>query len=196
MDYEVEYNNRARVPEHPDVQMRWQRSAGAAREELDCAFDLTYADRPRNLYDVVHPSAGQGTDAPLIVFIHGGYWQRGDRKDYTGMASELSRRGLRVVLPSYTLCPDCEVGDIISEMRTLCATIWRRFARRPVICGHSAGGHLAAALLATDWSGPGDLPLDLVPAAYAISGVYDLSPLVSTTVNDALRLTSESAVAY
>jgi len=71
----------------------------------------------------------------------------------------------------------------------MCAYLWQRFGRRMMVYGHSAGGHLAAALLATDWRTlyP-KAPADLVPAAYSISGVFDLTPLLSTSVNADLRL--------
>jgi arylformamidase len=71
--------------------------------------------------------------------------------------------------------------------------IWRAEAKRPLVVGHSAGGHLASAMLATDWAAIGDVPDDLVTAAVAVSGIFDLEPLIETTMNDALGLDRESA---
>jgi len=94
----------------------------------------------------------------------------------------------------YDLCPNVTIADIIEQMRRMCAFLWQRFGRRMTVYGHSAGGHLAAALLATDWRTlyP-KAPADLVPAAYSISGVFDLTPLLSTSVNADLRLNPAEA---
>lgn len=194
IDYEAEYNNRARVPDFPEIQERWLGEAAAAREELDCEFDVAYGTAQRNRYDVVHPG-DRTADAPLVAYIHGGYWQRGGREEYTGVARQLVARGVRVALPSYTLCPEAGVADIVAEMRAFCAVLWQTYRRRPVVIGHSAGGQLAAAMLATEWAAVGDVPDDLVRAAYSISGVFELAPLIGTSLNEALGLTPESAAA-
>ena len=83
--------------------------------------------------------------------------------------------------------------DIVGELRAFLGALWQRTAVHPLVIGHSAGGHLAAAMLATDWSTVPGVPADLVRASYAISGVFDLPPLVGTSLNDALRLTPEAA---
>jgi arylformamidase len=98
-----------------------------------------------------------------------------------------------VALPSYALCPTVSVMDIVGELRQFLAALWQRTRVYPLVVGHSAGGHLTAAMLATDWSQIGGVPADLVRAGYAISGVFDLPPLVGTSLNGALRLNAESA---
>jgi len=106
----------------------------------------------------------------------------------------LNARGLIVALPGYDLCPQVTVADIIEETRQACLYLWRRFGRRLLVTGHSAGGHLAACMLATDWKALApDAPADLVPAAFAISGLFDLSPLIGVSMNADLRLTEDSA---
>lgn len=195
IDLEAEYNNRQRVPEYQDIQARWLADTAAARETLNCEFDVAYGDGARQQYDVVHPTSDRAADAPLVVYIHGGYWQRGEREEYTGIARVMAERGVRVLLPSYTLCPENSVAGIVDELRSFCAVAWRRFKRRPVVIGHSAGGQLAASMLASDWSSVGsDLPADLVQSAYAISGVFELAPLIQTSLNEALGLTEETAL--
>jgi arylformamidase len=86
------------------------------------------------------------------------------------------------------------VADIIEQIRRACIFLWQRFGRRVLVYGHSAGGHLAAAMVATDWQAlyP-KAPADLVPAGYAISGVFDLTPLVGLNMNQDLCLTTEEA---
>ena len=191
IDYEAEYNNRRRVPEHTDIMARWAEQSARVRSALHGELDLPYGSGPRHQFDLFRPS-GDSADAPLVVYIHGGYWQRGDRADYSFAAEALVGKGAAVALPSYTLCPEATIAQITDEMRQFLVALWRRTNRRPVVVGHSAGGHLAAALMATDWSKHG-APADLVRAAYAISGVFELEPLIPTSLNEALRLTPESA---
>jgi arylformamidase len=130
-----------------------------------------------------------------LVYIHGGYWQRGDRTEYAFIAREFNAAGISVALPSYSLCPAVSVMDIVAELRCFLAALWQRTRIHPLVIGHSAGGHLTAAMLATDWSGSPGVPADLVRAGYAISGVFDLPPLVGTSLNEALRLSPETAQA-
>ena len=140
-----------------------------------------YGPSERHRYDCSAPAIAK---APLVVYIHGGYWQRGDRKDYSFLAKELNAAGIDVALPSYSLCPAVSVMDIVGEMRACLAAIWRKTGKHPVVTGHSAGGHLTAAMLATDWSKVAGVPADLVRAGVAISGVFDLAPLIPTSIND------------
>lgn len=192
IDYEAEYNNRRRVPEHTEIMARWAERSARVRSTVRCELDQPYGPGPRNCYDLFLPAGEAANNAPLVVYIHGGYWQRGDRADYSFVAEVLVGKGAAVALPSYTLCPEATVAQIIEEMRQFVRTIWTRMNRRPVIVGHSAGGHLAAALLATDWV-KYDLPSDVIRAAYSISGVFALEPLIPTSLNEALRLTPEAA---
>jgi arylformamidase len=132
-------------------------------------------------------------EGPIVVFIHGGYWQALDGSSFSHCARGLNTHGVDVAIPSYDLCPQVGVDDIIAQMRA--AT--REFARlgRPlVMSGHSAGGHLSACMLATDWTALDPaLPKDLVMAVYAISGLFDLVPLVETSINKALGLDQDVA---
>src|SRR5439155_19295817 len=111
------------------------------------------------------------------------------------LAGGLNAHGISVAIPSYELCPSVTVDDIIQQMRAASREL-ARLGRSLVISGHSAGGHLAACMLATDWPAfDTRLPEDLVVAAYAISGLFDLGQLVETSINNALRLDQASATA-
>lgn len=187
LDLEAEYNNRKRVPQHAEIQARWAAASEAYRKVAKADLDQGYGAGARNRYDIYHSAAGD-RDAPLVVYIHGGYWQRGDRHDNGFVARELNAKGVAVALPSYTLCPAVGIMDIVGELRQCLKSLWEKSRQRPVVVGHSAGGHLAAALLATDWSKIADVPTDLVRAAYALSGVFELSPLLPTSLNEALKL--------
>lgn len=184
VDYDAEYNNRARVPEHPAIIEGWARDAAAYREAARGRQHLVrYADGERNLIDIFEPE--HATGAATVVFVHGGYWQSLHPSSFSHLARGLNANGIAVALPGYDLCPQVRVGTILDQVRTACRVLAERGPL--VVAGHSAGGHLAACLLATDWKAFG-LPENAVPSAYAISGLFDLIPLLDTRVNDALGM--------
>jgi arylformamidase len=189
-DYEAEYNNRKRVPEYPEIAERWALLASAYRLAGDTELDQPYGSRERQRYDLFH---GAGEDAPLVVYIHGGYWQRGDRKDYSFVARELNASGITVAIPSYTLCPTASVMEIGDEIQQCLAALWKKLKKHPTVIGHSAGGHLTAEMLARNFGGFAGVPNDLVRSGYSISGVFDLGPLIGTSLNEALGLTKGTA---
>jgi len=190
IDNETEYNNRRRVPEHVEINARWQADSAAYRKVARAELDLPYGPGERHRYDLYF--AGEAK-APLVVYIHGGYWQRGDRKEYAFVARALNAVGLDVALPSYTLCPAVSVMDIVGELRLCLAAVWQKTRKHPLVVGHSAGGHLTGAMVATDWSKIAGVPADLVRAGVPISGVFEVAPLVGTTINEALGLDAAAA---
>jgi arylformamidase len=196
LDLETEYDNRGRVPEYDQIAARWAEASKTFRASAKAELGLAYGKGDRHRYDLFHAQgAAAGAEAPLVAYIHGGYWQRGEREANAWVARQLTGKGCAVALASYTLCPATTVMGIVEEMRQFIKALHERTKQRPVVVGHSAGGHLAAAMLATDWGRVGGVPTDLVRAAYAISGVYDLPPLVSTSLNAALKLDASSAAA-
>jgi arylformamidase len=194
IDYEVEYNNRRRVPQFAEILADWQRRSEVTRTRMAGARDVTYGADPRQAYDLFEPAAG-GHRAPLAVFIHGGYWRSLDRKEFAFVAEGLLAHGIAVAIPSYRLCPAVKVADIIADLRAFLVALYKATGRRAAITGHSAGGHLTAALMATDWREYDGVPADLARFGYAISGVFDLAPLVTTSINDALHETAETTPA-
>ncbi len=190
MNLDIEYDNRARVPEFAEILQQWQVDAEQYRLESVGQLDVSYGDHERQKTDIF--GYRDGGKRPLVVFIHGGYWQALGRESFSHMAKGLNQLGFGVLVPSYQLCPAASIEDIIADMRLLCAWVWRKFERKLVVTGHSAGGHLAAAMLATDWA-EYDLPDDLVTAGFGISGLYDLRPLIATQLNTALKLDDRSA---
>jgi len=196
IDYETEYDNRARVPEHPAIFAGWARDAELYRADMlkdgRAELGVSYGDTPRQVLDLLLPEAGSA--APLAMFIHGGWWRSLDISMFSQMARGLNARGVAVAVVDYDLCPLVGIGDIVEQMHRACAFLWQRFGRRMVVYGHSAGGHLAAAMIATDWpSLYPKAPADLVPAGYSISGVFDLAPLIGVSLNQDLRLNAETA---
>jgi arylformamidase len=190
IDHEAEYNNRTRIAEYPQIIERWRSESARVRSAARADLDQPYGPGERQRYDLYRAGL---RDAPLLVYIHGGYWQLGNRQDTAFVAPAFTAAGIDVALPSYSLCPAVSMLDIIDELRRCVAALWTSAGKRPVVAGHSAGGHLTAALLATDWTAQPDVPADLVRAGCAISGVFELAPLIPTTMNRALQLDPETA---
>lgn len=190
IDAEAEYNNRIRIPEYVDFVARWRAVSAVERPAARASLDRPYGPGDRQRYDLFH--AGP-PDAPLVVHLHGGYWQLGSRHDTAFVARAFTAAGIDLAIPSYSLCPAVSVLQIIDEIRGCLAALWAATGKHPIVIGHSAGGHLAAAMLATDWRRVPGAPADLVRAGCAISGVFDLAPLIATTMNAALRLDPELA---
>jgi arylformamidase len=188
IDYEAEYNNRARVPEHPAIFERWRAAAKEFRDEMAAQgraeLAVAYGPTPRQFIDLFRAERDMGK---LAVFVHGGYWRSLEPAIFSHIARGFLPHGISVAVVGYDLCPQVRVADIVEQIRRACAHLWRRFGKRMFVYGHSAGGHLAACALATDWKAY-EMPADAVPVACAISGVFDLTPLVGISMNEDLRL--------
>lgn len=178
LDLEAEYNNRARVPEHPAIIAGWARDSAAYREAKP-PREIRYGEGERHRFDLFEAGVG-----PSVMFIHGGYWQALDKSFFSHMARGLNALGVSVAVPSYDLCPQVRIGDIVEQIRAACLALHRQTNAPVIACGHSAGGHLAACMLATEAH---------VPAACAVSGLFELAPLIPTSINAALRLDEAGA---
>lgn len=194
IDYEAEYNNRARVKQHPEILARMRDAASAYRAQAAVEgradFNASYGPSPRQFVDIFFSSSG--SDAPLAMFIHGGYWRSLEPAMFSSLARGLNAHGVTVAVAGYDLCPMVGIGQIIAQMEQACLFLWDRLRKPILVHGHSAGGHLAAAMLATDWRKHG-APETLVPSAMAISGLFDLAPMIATTMNEDFKLDEAQA---
>jgi arylformamidase len=204
------------VPEAPAILARWAEDSAQARAALKRELDIPYGEDPSERLDIFMPStddAPAGLDLsrgarsrrragrPVLVFIHGGYWRSLDKSDHSFVATDFVRAGALVVVPNYALCPAVHIDDIALQTARAVAWTWlhiRRWGgdpRRLVVAGHSAGGHLAAMMLACHWrSLDPSLPSDLLQRTLALSGLFEMEPLRHTPfLQQDLRLTPESA---
>lgn len=197
MTLEAEYDNRARVPDHPEIFARWKREAAAYRAEAAKAsraeLGLRFGPSARQIVDVFYP-ADHRAGAPLALFIHGGYWRSLEPALFSHIAGGLNAHGVTVAVAGYDLCPHVRVTDIIAQVQAAARFLWSKFGQRMLVYGHSAGGHLAACLVATDWAGiDKDLPANFTSVGMAASGVFDLAPLLQVSMNSDLRMDAEEA---
>lgn len=188
-----ELNLRARWPDHPQFFERWARDSAAVRARLPGQLDLAYGETPAERLDLF-PVQG-GRDTPLLAFIHGGYWQALDKGDYSYMAPAFVDSGVAFASLNYGLAPDTAIGTMIEQTRRALAWLYRYAGEhgidpaRIVVAGHSAGGHLAAMALATDWPAfEAGLPAGLLAGGCSISGVYDLDPVRLSYHNKILHI--------
>jgi arylformamidase len=195
---DAQYNNRALIADHAQVFERWAAASALVRERSSRRLDVRYGDGPNERLDVFPTMRDK---APVFVFIHGGYWRAFDKADQSFIAASFAADGAMVVIPNYALCPAVSIETIALQMTRALAWTWRNAAvyggdpSRIVVAGHSAGGHLAAMLLACDWRIVGrDLPPALVGRALAISGLFELETLRQTPyLQSDLRLTPAAA---
>ena len=199
--YDRMYNNRALVPEHAQHFAYWREASAHVRETHRCFQDVAYGRGLNESLDIF-PTDTASDKVPVVVFIHGGYWRSLDKADHSFIAPTFTAEGAPVVVPNYALCPAVTVSDISLQMVKAVVWVWRnihRFGgdpRRITVMGHSAGGHLAAMLMACDWPAyAADVPADVVSKALSISGLYELESIRATPyLADSLRLTEEVAV--
>ena len=193
-----QYDNRARIAEHPAIFERWTRASALARERSSRRLDVAYGTGPGETLDVFPTTRA---NAPVLFFIHGGWWRSLDKRDLSFIAPVYTRAGALVVLPNYALCPGVGIDAIVMQLVQAVAWTYRNAVLyggdpgRIVVAGHSAGGHLASMLLCCDWQAvASDLPAQLVQRALSVSGVYDLEPIRQTPFLQAdLHLTAALA---
>ena len=161
-----------------------------ARQDLDCVPDLAYGTGDDERCDLFLTTAKQ---APVLLFIHGGYWRRCSRKDYSILARGLTACGINVAVMGYSLCPKVKIEDITAQSRQQVAWLVANGARygldpkQIILCGHSAGAQQVGMLLATDWASLG-VPVEVIRGAVALSGIYDLTPLLKSWLQPTLCL--------
>jgi len=195
---EPQYNQRHTAPDRPRFMERRFALSAQARSTLRCELEIPYGATEKERVDVF---PAEGASRGVMIYIHGGYWQRFDKSELAFMAPPLVAAGVTHVQVNYNLTPSVPLDKVVSEVRAACGWVWHNISRyggnpdRIYVSGNSAGGHLTAMMAATDWRTVDPaLPADLVKGSLAISGIYDLEPLLFTSINDAVRLDRAAAL--
>ena len=204
-DYDAEalyaqYNNRAMIA--PDALAAIKADQGR-RTDAFCAAarraerDIAYGPHERERLDLFLPEAA---NPPLLAYIHGGYWQWNEKEPFGFLGEHLVAGGAAFANIEYALCPEVTLGELTDQVRRAIGFLWREAGSfgydrgRIVVSGHSAGGHLTAMMMATDWPAFADgLPADAVAAGLPVSGIYDLEPIRLTPLNDAVGMDAAEA---
>lgn len=190
------YNNRAAVPDHGEIFARWDAQSRATCERYGGEFNFFYGPNKLQTLDLFPAKQNRG----LVIFVHGGYWRSLDKSEFSFYAEPYLAQGVSVALINYRLCPEVNIDAIVEDCQSavlwLAASVSRYNIRfdRTVLIGHSAGAHLVAMLCATDWS-TRNIDAANFRGGVLISGLYDLSPLLETSVNADTQLTDEIAKA-
>lgn len=193
-DWDDAFANMAHIPGSDALPAQWAADAAAyrARVRVDC--DIAYGTDPREAFDIVWPD---DTPKGLAIFVHGGYWMRMGRSDWTQFAEGARARGFAVALPSYSLAPQARIAQMTEQIAEA-VTCAAEHVNGPIhLAGHSAGGHLVTRQVCAD-NTLSTAVRSRIQAVVSISGLHDLRPLLHTQMNDTLHLdmaeaTTESA---
>ncbi len=193
IELDRQYNPRTSVPDHPAFFARWRADSARAREAMSADVDIAYGDTRDEKLDFFRAT---GAGAPLLIFIHGGYWRSLDKGDFSFLAPAFVARNVNLALVNYGLTPANSMEEIVRQLLRAVSWLYKNALamnfdpRRIVIAGHSAGAHLAAMMAAADWPAWDQaLPANVVQGIVCISGLYDLEPLAQAPfLKDDIRL--------
>lgn len=199
--FETQYNNRAAVPDHADFIQSWiDRSASFRGRAANAHLKIAYGDTDRAVMDIFPCSSpDRQLKSPVHIFIHGGYWQAMSKDSFSFIAEHFNAAGECAVILNYDLCPQVSLSQISQQIFQAALWILEHIDQyggdpeRVQVSGHSAGGHLLASLLTRDWSAYGFSQPPFCQMN-ALSGLFDLRPLLNTSTNVGLRLDQQTAL--
>ena len=196
---EAQYNLVARRgPDFPELVERWIVRSAAHAQASGARMNLAYGEGEREKLDFF---SGGDANGPVVIYIHGGYWQRGDKNMYGFVTEAFIKHGVSVAMLNYNLTPSVRMGQMPLQIRKAISWCWHNsddlgFSKEKLfVMGHSAGGHLTAMMMSTDWAAfDSEMPLEAVRAGVPISGLFELEPLVHTSLNTGPQMDIPEAI--
>lgn len=188
---DAQYNPSLQLVDATDPGQHYQEQAQRARTQLRCTLDVPYGPTVHETLDIFPADV---PNAPVFVFIHGGYWRAFSSKEFSGVALGLQPLGITTVVINYALCPFVTIDEITRQARAAVAWTLRHIDRfggdpgRVAVGGHSAGAHLAAMCLHTRWQEDYGLPAEPLAGGLLVSGLYDLAPLRYSYLQPVIQL--------
>jgi arylformamidase len=196
-ELDAQYDARGTVPDIQPILLQYAKGSAAARSTLPCELNVAYgkhADEALDIFPATVPNA------PVLIFIHGGYWRLLSKNESSFMAPAFTSAGAMVVAINYSLAPAVTLDHIVDQTRRALAWVYRHIREyggdpgRIHVCGSSAGAHLAGMLLAGTWADTYSVPHDVVCSATLLSGLFDLEPLIHTHVNSWMNMSVQDAL--
>jgi arylformamidase len=186
-----QYKPSLRVADADARMRRYTEHSSEARARLAGVYDVPYGPTLDEKLDIF---AADRPNAPVFVFIHGGYWRSFSARDHSFVALGLVPLGITTVVVDYSLCPKVTIDEITRQCRAAVAWTLGHIGahggdpKRVAVGGHSAGGHLSAMCLETRWDEDYGLARDPLAAALLVSGIYDIEPLRHSYLQPTIQL--------
>lgn len=180
----------------------WRERSEASRASHRTTLDLAYGPSLAERMDIFHADVLHNSHAPVHVFFHGGYWRSLSHREFSFIVDDLVKAGITVAVVNYALCPQVRFSELVRQSQAAVAYVYTHAAELGIdpeqlsISGHSAGGHLCAMLMSTDWEGVFGLPNQLIRGALCVSGLYDLRPFPWSWLQPKLQLTGRDVQAF
>lgn len=198
---DAEYNNREKVKNFLAYMAEGAALCATAKYEYPDRANFCFDEISGQHLDIIYPARKPAGALPVQVFFHGGYWKALSKDDFSFVARAFAEYGIATVVVDYQLIPEITMDELVRQCRQSLAFLYQNAADLQLdpsdihISGHSAGGHLAAMCLATNWDAfDPTLPADLVKSAVGISGLYDLEPISLCFLQQELKLSPEAMV--
>jgi arylformamidase len=192
-----QYNNRLHVPDFANFFSRWEFQSGETAMKLPLVKDIRYGSLDREKLDLFPSPIPQ---SKTLVFIHGGYWHMLDKDLFHFIANGFHAFGVTIVLLAYPLAPEYSIDQMLLSCRNALYWLYNNVAAyngnpdELFVAGHSAGGHLAAMLMATDWKRTGlTIPADMIKGTCVMSGLFNLIPIFHSYLNTKIKMDLETA---
>jgi arylformamidase len=194
---DAQYNTRLQVPDYEDYFKKWESLSRGTEQKLPVVKDLAYGSLQRERLDI-YPSAQP--HSKTLIFIHGGYWQLLDKSMFQFIANGFHGYGVTTVLVTYPLAPEVSIDQIVLSSKKAISWLYNNISayngdpHQMYVAGHSAGGHLAAMLMATNWQlFHTGIPANILKGICAVSGLFNLIPIHHSYVNEVVNMDMETA---